>query len=598
MIRKDVGFFPNSKLLRVVFPLSFCSLLLSSPSFADSGQLHDVVVRSIEYNPEVQAAWHTFKASGYEVQQAKAGYLPSVDVSLTGGKQSRDFDGRGTYNTTQGQISVAENLFNGFRNQGQIEHFEGGQRVRFFELLGVVESTALEATKAFEDLSRERLLVELAKSNYTKHQEVYAQIEERTLSGVGRKVDLEQVAGRLALAESNLLVEASNLHDVTARYLRVVGSLPAKELIPSNLEKSTLPDSIKSALQLAYSGNPNFKAAVHNIAATQANVKIERSGYYPKAEIRARQLADRNSNGFDERVDAHRYGQESAVELALTYNLYSGGATRSGVRRALEEVNVAKDLRDKACVDLRQNTQIAFNDSQRIKEQLVALDQHKRSSDKVRVAYYEQFKIGQRSLLDLLDAENEYFQASRAYVTAEADLKIAHAKTLAEMGALLPELKITRESLAQTKDFKVSDKLSSNTGSACPLDVEEGLARKDLISELVRLSGDALFDVNSSVLTSLASQKLDLLVSQIKATPDVVEIKIAGHTDNSGSDMINIPLSKARAESVKNYLILNGLEKITYFTEGYGATKPVADNSNDAGKAANRRVEITISRRP
>lgn len=583
----------SSLFYRTLLCFAFTSLVAHADPAANP---HDAALQAIESNPDIQASWHAFKASSYQVGEARAGYMPSVDLAASTGKTSRDFDGRDGYTSTQGQVSLTQSLFEGFRTSGQVEHFEGARLVRYYELLSSIESTAFEAVRAYEDVSRERKLLSSARDNYSKHQEVFSQIEERVSSGVGRKVDLEQVAGRLALAETNLLTEASNLHDVTARYLRIVGQLPASELTPSELAQSRLPANIREALQLAYQGNSGFHAAVKNIGAMQANVKVERSGYFPKAELRARQVVSRNTNGFDERVDAARYGDESAIELALTYNLFSGGATRSAVRRALEEVDQAKDLRDKACVDLRQTTQIAYNDSQRIKEQLKSLDQHRRSSDKVRTAYAEQFKIGQRSLLDLLDAENEYFQANRAYTSAEADLNIAHARTLAAMGALLPVLKITRENLVQVKDAKVADKIKVDGSNACPLEVAEGYSRKDLVSEMIRLSGDALFDVGSSVLTPNATQKLDALIQQIKNTPKVVQIKIEGHTDNSGTDMINIPLSKARAESVKNYFILNGLDQINYQTEGYGATRAVGDNATDAGRSANRRVEITVSR--
>ncbi len=573
--------------------LAFSSLVAHA---APAANIHDAAIQAIESNPDVQASWHAFKAASHQVGEAKAGYLPSVDLAASTGKTKRDFDGRDDYSSTQGQVSLTQSLFEGFRTVGQVERFEGERLVRYYELLNDIEDTAFEAVRAYEDVSRERALLSSARDNYAKHQDVFAQIEERVVSGVGRKVDLEQVAGRLALAETNLLTEASNLHDVTARYLRIVGSLPASDLTASELSKTNLPANIREALQLAYHGNSGFHAAIKNISATQANVKVARSGYMPKVELRARQVVSRNTNGFDERADAARYGDESAVELAVTYNLFAGGATRSAVRRTLEEVNQAKDLRDKACVDLRQTTQIAYNDSYRIREQLKSLDQHRRSSDKVRTAYNEQFKIGQRSLLDVLDAENEYFQASRAYTSAQADLNIAHARTLTAMGGLLPVLKITRDNLVQVKDAKVSDKIKTDGANACPLEVADGYSRKDLISEVVRLSGDALFDVGSSVLTPNAAQKLDALIQQIKNTPNVVHIKIEGHTDNTGTDMINIPLSKARAESVKNYLVANGLDQITYQTEGFGATRAVGDNATDTGRATNRRVEVTVSR--
>lgn len=573
-----------------------CSFLtFSSMVFAQAGSVKDAALKAIESNPDVQASWHEFKASALDVRVARAGYLPSVDVSASAGEASRDYDGRGTYSTAQGQVTLTQMLFDGFRTSGEVKRMDGIRLVRYYELLDTVETTALEAVRAYEDVKTNRELVELARNNYAKHRDVYAQIEERVSTGVGRRVDLEQVAGRLALAESNLLTEASNLHDVTARYLRVVGQLPASELSPSQLSNQQLPPSIREALVLAYQGNPGFHAAIKNISAAQAAVSVERSGYYPKAELRARGVTNRNQSGFDNRTDPDPWGDENAVELAITYNLYSGGANRAAVRRSLEQVNQAKDLRDQACANLRQTTQIAYNDSQRLQERLISLQQHRLSSDKVRSAYAEQFNIGQRTLLDLLDAENEYFQASRALVTAQGELETAHARSLAAMGSLLPALGIVRDGLGILHDVKVEDSLQVSA-AACPDDAPVALGRADLISELTPVSGDALFDVGSSELKPGAAQQLNKLVANIKATPKVVQIKIEGHTDNTGTDALNVPLSKARAQRVRDYLVLNGLETIPMTVDGFGATRPVADNTTLAGKAANRRVDVTVTR--
>lgn len=560
-----------------------------------ANNVKDAALQAIESNPDVQASWHAFSAAAQEVRVARAGYLPSVDIGASTGKTNRDYDGRASYTNNQAQVTLSQMLFDGFRTSGEVARFDSTRLVRYYELLNSIETTALEAVRAYEDVKRNRDLVNLARNNYAKHREVFGQIEERATSGVGRRVDLEQVAGRLALAESNLLTEASNLHDVTARYLRIVGQLPAEDLSEVNLIQQKLPENISSALRLAYQGNPAFHAAIKNISAAQAEVKMERAGYYPTAELRARQVTSRNQNGFDNRVDPRNYGDESAVELALTYNLYSGGANRAAVRRSLEQVNRAKDLRDQACVDLRQDTQIAYNDARRISEQLMSLQQHRLSSDKVRSAYSEQFNIGQRTLLDLLDAENEYFQASRALIIANGDLEIAHARSLVAMGSLLPALGIVRDGLGILHDTMVNDSLNISE-SACPDVAPVAMGRDDLISELTPLAGDALFDVGSSQLKSGATQKLDQLVADIKATPKVVQINIEGHTDNSGTDTLNVPLSKARAQRVRDYFVLNGLEAIPMTVDGFGAARPVADNNTSAGKTANRRVDVTVTR--
>jgi adhesin transport system outer membrane protein len=605
------GFYFSGNYSSILKLFLVCGALFGSPLMAQEAVLasesndaviKETVTKAINFSPEVQASWHEFLASRQDIKIAKSGYLPSVDLSGSVGSRKRDYDGRDSYSANQGQISLTQSLFEGFKTSGEVEHFSQASQVRYFELLDVVESTALEAVRAYQDVLSNREMVRLARDNYSKHRQVYSQIEERVLSGVGRRVDLEQVAGRLALAESNLLIEASNLHDVSARYLRVVGQLPPESLPETELTNRTLPEDVREALLLAYKGNPGFHAAVKNISAAKAQVRVERSVYYPKAELRARQTTSRNLNGYDNRVDPDPYGDETAIELALTYNLYSGGANRAAVRRSLEEVNYAKDLRDKACIELRQTTQIAYNDAHRIQEQLISLDQHRRSSDKVRTAYTEQFNIGQRTLLDLLDAENEYFEASRSYTKAEADLEIAYARTLAAMGRLLPAVGVVRDSidvLHQEKkkdDAVIMDEIINITESACPDIAPAEFSRKNLISELIPISTDALFDTNSSKLKTSAGSHLDELIANIKITNHLMAVDVVGHTDNTGSDAINHPLSKARAQAVRDYLVLNGLETVPMTVDGKGASNPVADNKSELGKAANRRVEIIVSR--
>lgn len=578
--------------------VSICALSgqVSAQSQLAANNVKDAALQAIESNPDIQASWHEFRAAIQDVRVARAGYLPSVDVGASTGKTNRDYDGRASYTNNQAQVTLSQMLFTGFRTSGEVARFDSARLVRYYELLNTIETTVYDAVRSYEDVKRARELVKLARNNYAKHQEVFDQIQERADSGVGRRVDMEQAAGRLALAESNLLTEASNLHDVTARYLRVVGQLPAENLAEVDLARQQLPADIRSLLALAYRGNPGFHAAIKNISAAQAAVKVERSGYYPKAELRARQVTSRNQNGFDNRVDPDNYGDESAVELAITYNLYNGGANRAAVRRSLEQVNQAKDLRDQACVDLRQNAQIAYNDTQRINEQLASLQQHRLSSDKVRTAYAEQFNIGQRTLLDLLDAENEYFQASRALIIANSSLEVAYARSLATMGSLLPALGIVRDGLGILHDTKVEDTLNISE-SACPDDAPIALSRADLISDVTPLSGDALFDVGSSELKTGAAQNLDRLISDIKATANVVQINVAGHTDNTGTDALNIPLSKARAQRVRDYFVLHGLESTPMTVDGFGSTRPIANNNTEAGKSANRRVEVTVTRR-
>jgi adhesin transport system outer membrane protein len=128
----------------------------------------------------------------------------------------------------------------------------------------------------------------------------------------------------------------------------------------------------------------------------------------------------------------------------MSWNLFNGLSDRARERQFAEQLNVAKDLRDKTCRDIRQTLLIAYNEARKLKEQIGYLDQNKVSVEKARNAYRQQFDIGQRTLLDLLDTENELFQARRAVANGEQDLNIAFARTHAGAGNLLTALELSK----------------------------------------------------------------------------------------------------------------------------------------------------------
>jgi adhesin transport system outer membrane protein len=152
-------------------------------------------------------------------------------------------------------------------------------------------------------------------------------------------------------------------------------------------------------------------------------VSVREADYQPRIEARVRSAPATTSDGIrDQRRD-------STAEIVLNWNLYNGGADQARVRQQVNIVNQAADLRDRACRDTRQTTQIAFNDTRKLTEQIATLDRNTLAIEKARDAYRQQFDIGQRSLLDLLNAENEVYTAKRALANAEYDLGIAYVRT-------------------------------------------------------------------------------------------------------------------------------------------------------------------------
>jgi adhesin transport system outer membrane protein len=268
---------------------------------------------------------------------------------------------------------------------------------------------------------------------------------------VGRRVDTEQAGSRLALAEINLITETANLHDVSARYQRLVGRQPADTIVPPGQLGSGFPAQAKTALDTLLRKNPALLAATENVESSQYEIYTRRAAYVPKLDFRARTDHTRNYLGEAGERDYN------VAELVVSWNLFNGGSDRARDKQTVEKKNLAFDLREKACRDTRQTLLIAYNDVLRLKEQSVFTARQVTLLEKTRDAYRDQFNIGQRSLLDLLDTENELLSARRSNVNAETDLTLAYLRTHAGMGTLLEHLGLQRLDAATPDSRDLAD---------------------------------------------------------------------------------------------------------------------------------------------
>jgi len=424
----------------------------STAAHAQQNTLKTVAQRAVLSSPEVLQKWHAYQAADAEKDVASGGYLPRVDLAAGAGRENRDDPIMvKDYSRRSTTLSLTQMLYDGFATRNEVQRLDHARQVRYFELLDTSESVALEAARAYVDVLRYRKLVALAEDNYIRHRAVFEQIQKKAQAGVARRVDLEQASGRLALAEANLLTETSNLHDVSARFQRLVGVAPAQDLAGAPSLTKGLPGDPATMLQASLNRNPAIQGAIENVRAADAAVDVRKAAYQPRLDLRLKNERGSDLNGYIGQTD------NRTAEVVLTWNLFNGLSDMARSRQYADLRSVAKDLRDKTCRDVRQNAAIAYNDTRKLGEQLTYLDQHQLATEKARDAYRKQFDIGQRTLLDLLDTENELFQAKRAYVNADHDLLIAQARSQASLGNLLQALelsRVARDEIADPKEWR------------------------------------------------------------------------------------------------------------------------------------------------
>ncbi len=183
--------------------------------------------------------------------------------------------------------------------------------------------------------------------------------------------------------------------------------------------------------------------------AARAAVSVRESAFHPRIEARLRGGAGRNFEAQPEQ------SSNATAEIVMNWNLFNGGGDRARVRQQVALVSQAGDLRDKACRDARQVASIAYNDTRRLTEQLVQLDRNTAAIVKTRDAYRQQFEtgVGQRTLLDLLNSENEVYTAQRAQANAQHDLGFAYVRTQASVNKLVSTLGLAGPGAATGPDI-------------------------------------------------------------------------------------------------------------------------------------------------
>lgn len=428
----------------VLDPQAASSAAVSAPTSSVPLGIQQVVERAITSHPEINARYHDFVSSLEDQNIARAGWRPQVTAQGWVGREWRGNlpQGQSSYdwNRPGWSLELRQLIFDGGATSNRIRQFGFEKLAKYYDLQATSNDLANQAVAAYLDVQRYRAMQGLAKENFAMHETTFGQLRERQESGVGRGVDMEQASGRLSLAQTNLMTESNNLNDVTQRFRRVVGDYPPVQMpevpdVVGGLPVIGQTQNFEDAIRVS----PAILSKQALVQAAQAGTKAAQAAHAPTLDVRASTGRDREQPGA-----ASRDIQSSRVQLMLTYPLYRGGADSARIRQTAAQGYAAQDVRDYTCRNVQQELAIAWNNIVRLRQQLPFLRDHELSTSKVRVAYLQQFKIGQRSLLDLLDTENELFDARRAMINAEYDLKKAEYYWLSLSNQVLQTLGLTQ----------------------------------------------------------------------------------------------------------------------------------------------------------
>ncbi|MCB2428418.1 TolC family outer membrane protein [Methylophaga pinxianii] len=424
------------------------SLLCFSSVHAET--LQEAIHTTLKTNPDVLASISERQAVSKEIDQARAGYFPTVDLGVGTGWESTENpatrnrgDGEVHLNRDEASLNLRQMLYDGSLTANEVERQSARTDSRAHTVYSVSENTALEATEAYINVLRRQQLVELAQTNLESHQRTHDQITLRSERGVGRRADMDQSFGRLALAETNLMAEQSNLRDAETNYLRVVGAAPTALSEPPT-PQPFIPATVEEAVNIAIQQHPTLLSAQADVESANAQHDVTRAAFLPRVDF---ELGTRSDHDID---GVRGTDKDVTAMFRLRYNLLNGGRDKARREETAFLINQAAEIRNNTHRQVEQSVRLSWNALETVRRQMSYFLQYAESAEKTRDAYQQQFNIGQRTLLDLLDSENELFRARTSLANAQYDELFAMYRVLNSMGILLESLEIIPPAAATT----------------------------------------------------------------------------------------------------------------------------------------------------
>lgn len=393
--------------------------------------LQEAVRYLLETNPEVRTVVYNRLARDHQVTQARAGYFPEVGFMAGAGFQEVDEPVDQSLDPWEFTLSLRQNVFRGLQDKNEIERQKARVRSQAHVIRSAAENTALQTAEIYLEVLRKDAFVDLARENLQIHKRIYDQIRLRSESGVDRRVDMDQVESRLALAESNVIVTETNLIDAQTNYLGVVGHLP-EGLVQPDPPEAFMPVTLEEAQEMALKGHPTLMQAEEDLVARKAQDDVARAPFMPIVDLEL-------DKTWSEDVE---YGLNTDDEnligmVRVRWNLFKGWKDQARKAETSYLISEAREIRNNTHRQVVESVRLSWMAYQAAMNRMNFLQKRVEASSSTARAYTQQWNIGKRTLLDVLDAEAEHIDARKQLIDAQYDGLIAQYRIMNGMGRMV-----------------------------------------------------------------------------------------------------------------------------------------------------------------
>jgi adhesin transport system outer membrane protein len=423
----------------------FLLVLAAVGTFATGGAssvyamtLQEAVSLAISTNPEVGAVANDRLAVDEELRQGRALYYPQVDLRAeTGPEYSENAtvdaqghdDGKWRHRS-QASLTLSQLLFDGFFADSEVERQQARVKSAAYRVGETAEFVGLDAIEAYLEVLRHRERVLIAEDNVDVHRTTLGGVQQRAQGGGGNIADVRQAEARLSSAESTLVQTRGDLRDAEALFERVIGEKPDSLDAPT-IPVDVLPADVDAAVGVSIENSPTVQFARADIEAAQADVKQQEASLYPDLRL---EVGGSVADNLDGKTETEH---DATALVVLRWNLYRGGADSARIREFKHRLAEASDSLRINERRVAEDARVSWNAIEVSRQNVQILAQNVEANQRTRDVYAQQFDIGQRGLLDLLDADNELFLSRDNLITARYGEIFATYRLLATMGALV-----------------------------------------------------------------------------------------------------------------------------------------------------------------
>lgn len=627
------------------FPITSSATEVSSN---ETVTLQEVLENITETDPTILEALKNYRSVLAERDIATSEYYPSIGTEISAGPERTDGvatdDVEQNLTTTTATLYARQNLYNGGKTTAFVDETDARIYAAAFEVLNVANRVYLNTAEAYINVVKTSELLKIAEENALTQERIMRQVREKTEAGFNRVSELYNSESRLALSKGSYVSRQQDLNQAIVMFHRQFGRLldPGQFIKPEPNYK--FPETLPETVDAAFKTHPALKVAKYNIQTKRYSYDKSTAAYYPTLDLELKGQYRGDTGGEDGETT------QSGAYLTLNYTFFDGGL-RGGVK-AREQQSLRKEIQ-RAYVERRnvnETVRLAWNIMEAEDYKKEYLTEHVALSLKTLDAFKEEYYVGRRTLLDILNMENEYTDAQMSIAESQYSHLVSLYRIMQATGELLDEhdtglretLNLPLEKEDDMKEYKELEEnrdedLLKDMNDQCDNSIPNNSSVKPYGCDKEGLNTTGYPHTNESALspyitpedfnspgeeesdveTEIAKKQVPAqkkIVLQAKPNSDFItdealshlmeftktvtpdsKILVEGYIASDTDSIENTELSKRRADIVKQFMLDHGIQEEQIIVKGRGNKKPVADNNTAEGRKQNRRIELTVT---